>query len=104
MSKKTFADHLREGRRLALLRLLNEQPGKRSNSAVLHSGLFYLKVVAETHEVIEDLRFLQVHQLVDIEQLGDIKNTLYGVHLRARGIDLVNGLIEVDGVSPARRD
>lgn len=103
MSKKTFADRLKEDRRLVLLRLLNEQPGKQANSSVLHAGLQAVYIVAERHEVIEDLRFLQVHQLIELEQLGSISSDLYGAKLRARGIDLVNGLVEVDGVSPSRR-
>ena len=103
MSKKTFADRMKEDRRLVLLRLLAEEPGKQANSLRLHAGLQFVHIIVERHEVIDDLRFLQMHQLVDLEQLGDISPDLYGVKLRARGIDLVNGLVEVDGVSPARR-
>ena len=103
MSKKTFADRLKEDRRLVLLRLLSEQQGKQTNSSVLHAGLQFVHIVAERHEVIDDLRFLQMHQLVELEQLGDVNPDLYGVKLRSRGIDLVNGLVEVDGVSVARR-
>lgn len=103
MSKKTFADRLKEDRRLVLLRLLNEQQGKQTNSSVLHAGLQFVHIVAERHEVIDDLRFLQMHQLVELEQLGSVNPDLYGVKLRSRGIDLVNGLVEVDGISAARR-
>jgi len=103
MSKKTFADRLREDRRLVLLRLLNEQNGKQANSSQLHAGLHHLHIVVERHEMIEDLRFLQTHQLVELEQLGDINVNVYGVKLRSRGIDVVKGDLEVDGVSMARR-
>ena len=103
MNKKTFADHLREDRRLVLLRLLNEQPGKQANSSVLHAGLQFVHIVAERHEVIDDLHFLQTHQLVELRQLGSVGAGLYGARLRSRGIGLVNGLVEIDGVSPSRR-
>jgi len=103
MTKKTFADRLKEDRRLVLLRLLNEQPGKQANSSILHAGLQFIHIVAERHEVIDDLRYLQTHQLVELDQLGSINPDLYGARLRSRGIDLVNGLIEIDGISPARR-
>jgi hypothetical protein len=103
VNKKTFADRLKEDRRLVLLRLLNEQPGKQANSSVLHSGLQFIHIVVERHQLIEDLHFLQMHQLVELEQLGSLNPNLYGVKLRLRGIDLVNGLIEIDGISPALR-
>ena len=102
MSKKSFAERMREDRRLVLLRLLNEQNGKQANSSMLHSGLQYLHIIAERHELIEDLRFLQLHQLVTLEPLGDISATLYSVKLRSRGMDVVNGLVEQDGISLAR--
>jgi len=100
---KSFTERLREDRRLVLLRLLNEQPGKQANSSVLHAGLQFVHLVAERHEVIDDLRFLQTHQLVELVQLGTIAPDLYGVKLRARRIDVVNGLTDVDGISSPRR-
>jgi len=100
---KSFDECLREDRRLALLRLLSEQPGKQANSSTLHAGLQFLHLIAERHEVIDNLRFLQTHQLVEMVQLGSISPDLYGVKLRARGIDVVNGLVEVAGISSPRR-
>jgi len=100
---KSFSECLREDRRLVLLRLLSEQPGKQANSSTLHTGLQFLHFIAERHEVIDDLLFLQTHQLVELVQLATIAPDLYGVKLRARGIDVVNGLVEVGGVSSPRR-
>jgi len=100
---KSFTERLREDRRLVLLRLLNEQPGKQANSSILHAGLQFVHLVAERHEVIDDLRFLQTHQLVELVQLGTVAPDLYGVKLRARGMDVVNGLVEVGGISAPRR-
>lgn len=101
--KKTYAELVREDRRLVILRLLNEASGKQSNSSVLHAGLIHLKIICERHELIDDLRFLQTHGLVDLEQLGDVNPDLYGVHLRGRGEDLIAGLLTVEGVSRPRR-
>lgn len=103
MNKKTFADRLKEDRRLAILRLLNEQPGKQANSSVLHSGLQFVHIVVERHDLVDDLRFMQLHSLVELEQLSSINPDLYGVKLRSRGIDLVHGLVEIDGISAPRR-
>ena len=101
--KKTYAEQVREDRRLVILRLLNESTGKQSNSSLLHAGLKHLRIICERHELIDDLRFLQMHGLVDMEQLGDVNPDLYGVHLRGRGEDVIAGLITVDGVGRSRR-
>jgi Fe2+ or Zn2+ uptake regulation protein len=97
---KSFAQKLIEDRRLVILRLLSEQAGQTSNSSVLHMGVQHLGHIVERATVFEDLRFLQLHNLVSIEQLTD---TVYGVHLTGRGEDLVHGRVEIDGVSRPRR-
>lgn len=102
-TKKTYADMVREDRRLVILRLLNEATGKQSNSSVLHAGLMHLKIICERHELVDDLRFLQTHGLVDLEQLGDVNPDLYGVHLRGRGEDVIAGHVIIEGVSRPRR-
>jgi hypothetical protein len=101
--KKSYAQMVREDRRLVILRLLNESSGKQSNSSLLHAGLIHLKIICERHELIDDLRFLQTHSLIDLEQLGDVNPDLYGAHLRGRGEDLLAGRLEVEGVSRPRR-
>lgn len=103
MSKKTFAEVMREDRRLVILRLLNEATGKQGNSSVLHAGLKHLSIIVERHDLIDDLRFLQTHGLVELRQLGDINLNLYAVHLRSRGEDLLQGDINIEGVSRPRR-
>lgn len=97
---KPFAEKLAEDRRLVLLRLLSEQRGQMANSSVLHMGLLHLAIHVERHEVIEDLRHLQLHGLVSLTLVTD---TVYAVHLLARGEDVVNGLSQVPGVARARR-
>lgn len=103
MSKKTFAELMREDRRLVILRVLNEATGKQANSSVLHSWLTHLSIIVERHDLIDDLRFLQTHGLVELTQLGDINPDLYAVRLRGRGEDLLQDHVTVDGVSRPRR-
>ncbi len=103
MSKKTFAEYRREELRLVLLRLLSEQPGRQANSSTLHAGLQFVRIIVERHEVIEALRFLQTHQLVELEQLGGFGNDLYGAKLLVRGHDVVRGHLVVDGILEATR-
>ncbi len=103
MSKKTFADYRREEVRLVLLRLLSEQPGRQANSSTLHAGLQFVRIIVERHEVIEALRFLQTHQLVELEQLGGFGGELYGARLLSRGLEVVRGHLAIDGILEATR-
>lgn len=103
MSKKTYQEHKREELRLVLLRLLSEEPAKQANSSRLHAGLQFLHIYVERHEVIEALRFLQTHQLVELEQLGEFNGELYGVKLRGRGMDVVRGVLVIAGILEATR-
>lgn len=103
MSKKTFQDHHREGMRLVLLRLLSEQTGRQANSSTLHAGLQYLHIIAERHEVIEGLRYLQTHQLIELEQIAGMNGELYGAKLRSRGMDVVQGNLVIDGIQEPSR-
>jgi len=97
-NKKTFDDYRREELRLVLLRILNEQPGRQANSSTLHAGLHFVGIVTERHEVIDALRFLQLHQLVELEQLGAINPDLYKAKLLRRGAEIVRGHLRVDGI------
>lgn len=101
--KKTFDDYRREGVRLVLLRLLSEQPGRTANSSVLHLGLQYVAIIVERHEVIEELRFLQTHQLVDLEQIPGMSGQLYKAKLRSRGLDVIQGNLVIDGIQEPTR-
>lgn len=96
MTTKTFADRLREDRRLVLLRLLNEQNAYRANSSVLHAGLHHLGVAASRDDVLTDLHWLQDQGLLSVEE------AVPGVsvaNLSARGKDVADGCSVVPGVS-----
>jgi len=102
---KAHSDYRKKALRLVLLRLLSGQPGRQSNSSELHAGLFFLRLVYEEHEVIAALQFLQLHQLIELTQLGEVRPDLYGAKLLRRGMDVVKGYVHVDGIlDPMERE
>lgn len=100
MKSKSFAQQLVEDRRLCMLRVLSEQPGRTANSSVLHMGVVHLRHVCSRADAINDLRVLELHQLVTLEQLTD---TVYGAELTGHGEDFLRGHFDIDGVSRPRR-
>jgi hypothetical protein len=95
---KSFADHLREDRRLVILRLLSDEAGYRMNSSNLHAGLHHLAVAASRDDVITDLHWLKDQSLVICDPVPEVPN-LYLVTLTARGADVARGNAHVPGVS-----
>ena len=93
---KSFAERLREDRRLVLLRLLAEQRGYRANSSVLHMGLEHLGVVASRDDVRTDLAWLAEQGLVTT---ADAVPGVTVATLTSRGGDVANGSAYVPGVS-----
>jgi hypothetical protein len=97
---KSFAQKVIEDRRLVILRLLSEQRGQQANSSVIHMGLSHLAIVCERHELIDDLRFLQLHSLIS---LTPVIATVWVAELLGRGEDVIHGRIEIDGVTRPRK-
>ncbi|MGO4699817.1 VpaChn25_0724 family phage protein [Dyella sp. 2RAB6] len=95
---KTFADCLREDRRLVILRILSEQPGYRLNSSNLHAGLHHLGVVAARDDVVTDIHWLRDQSLLSLEEVPEVGN-LYLCTLTSRGADVACGNARVPGVS-----
>ncbi|KAF1009073.1 MAG: hypothetical protein GAK28_00706 [Luteibacter sp.] len=95
---KTFADKIREDRRLVMLRLLAEQPGYRMNSSVLHAGLHHLAVHATRDDVATDLCWLKEQGLVVLDDVPEAPGLRIAA-LTGRGSDVVGGLSTVPGVS-----
>lgn len=95
---KTFAERLREDRRLVMLRLLSEQPGYRMNSSNLHAGLHHLGVACNRDDVITDLHWLKDQGMVIAEPVPEV-DSLYLVTITARGNDVANGHASVPGIS-----
>lgn len=93
---KTFAERLREDRRLVLLRLLCEQRGFFANSSILHSGLVHLGVQSDRDDVLTDLAWLRDQGLVTLNE------AVPGVEvatLTSRGKSVAEGMTLVPGVS-----
>ncbi len=96
MNPKTFADRLREDRRLVLLRLLSEQLGYRANSSQLHAGLHHLAVAATKDDVMTDLHWLKDQGLLRVQE--PVEGVLVA-ELTSRGHDVATGSAVVPGVS-----
>lgn len=93
---KSFAERLREDRRLVLLRLLSEQAAYRANSSVLHAGLYHLGVAATRDDINTDLNWLQEQGYISLTLAVE---GVYVATLSARGRDVVEGTAVVPGVS-----
>lgn len=96
MTTKTFAERLREDRRLVLLRLLSETAGYRCNHSILHSGLHGIGIVSSRDDVFTDLHWLGEQGLV---RLSEHVPGVLVAELTARGHDVVQGFANVPGVS-----
>lgn len=93
---KTFADRLREDRRLVTLRLLSEQRGYYANSSILHSGLVHLGVQSDRDDVLTDLHWLRDQGLITlVEAVPGVEVAT----LTARGGSVAAGETLVPGVS-----
>jgi len=82
---KSFAERLREDRRLVILRLLSETRGFTLNSSQVQMGLEMVSVPCTRADVIEDLRFLANNGLIRMTPVPGIEN-LYGVVRPGPGI------------------
>lgn len=91
-----FTEHLRQARRLVILRLLSEQNAYTTNSSVLHRALHHLGIASSRDDVATDLAWLAEHGLLTLEQPVP---ALYVATLTARGHDVVLGNAIVPGVS-----
>lgn len=96
MNTKTFADRLREDRRLVLLRLLSEQNGYMTNSSILHAYLHHMGVASSRDDVLTDLYWLRDQDLV---RLSEAVPGVEVAVLTGRGHDVVQGSAVVPGVS-----
>ena len=92
---KSYFEHLREERRLVILRLLSEFAGYTANSSILSSGLAHLGVPASRDQVHTELDWLAEQGLLTQEDLGIGVRT---ATLTARGDDVAKGLAVVSGV------
>lgn len=92
---KPFAERLTEDRRLAVLRILAELPGYRSNSSVLGKLLDSFGHAVSRDYLHTQLLWLAEQELVGAEDLDG----LLLVTLTGRGHDAARGLATVPGVA-----
>jgi hypothetical protein len=95
---KTFAERLREDRRLVILRLLSEQPQFRMNSSNLHAGLHHLAVAASRDDVLTDISWLRDQGLLQLNAVPEVAS-LFLCTLTVRGKDVADGAAQVPGIS-----
>lgn len=94
----SYRDHLLSDQRLALLRLLREQPAQRSNSSVLTKLLGVLGHPVSRDWMRTQLAWLAEQGLVKVQVVEDIAG-LVVVDITERGNDCANGLSHVPGVA-----
>lgn len=92
---QTFADRLREARRLALLRLMAAAPSYAASDSLLYQALPEQGVPASLDAVRGDLAWLAEQGLATVDSAGEVRLAT----VTARGIDVANGLALVPGVA-----
>jgi hypothetical protein len=95
---KTFAEQLREDRRLALLRVLAEQPGKSMNSSNLDKWLRHIQITGTRADTLDALRWLHDQALLRLAPVADIDG-LYIATLTGAGQDIASGRALHPGVA-----
>lgn len=95
---KSFADRLREDRRLVMLRLLAEQPRYQLNSSNVHAGLHHLGVACTRDDVLTDVHWLSEQGLLGVQVVPEAPGLVICT-LLARGHDVATGAARVPGVS-----
>lgn len=95
----SYEDLLIQDARLVMLRVMHEMPSRRANSSVLCTILderFCHQL--ELADVKRELRWLEEHELVEIEVAGSVLLAT----LRDRGEKVATGRITVEGVKRPR--
>jgi len=98
MAHRTYLEFMREDRRLAILRILADLPGYRSNSSILHTLLQHLAHTSSRDDVRTDIAWLAEQGLVSAELIAGIDG-LFDVGLSERGLDVSAGRALVPGIA-----
>lgn len=91
----SFHEHLREHRRLVILRCLSELPTHRTNTSVLLDAVNHYGVASTRDDVRTDVAWLAEQGLVRVEALTDHVQLAV---LTERGADVAAGRAFVPGV------
>lgn len=92
---KPFAEQMREARRLAILRLLDEAPGYQLGETLLYESIPTKGISGSAAQVAADVAWLGDVGLVDRTEL---QGAVFA-KLTAAGADCVKGLNNVPGVA-----
>jgi hypothetical protein len=95
---KTFADIVNEDRRLALLRVLSEQPSREMNSSNLDTWLRHIRTPGSRAETMLALRWLAAEGLITLAPVAGLES-LHVATLTAAGLDVAQGRDVYEGVS-----
>jgi hypothetical protein len=98
MVGKTYQEHLAEDRRLALLRVLSEQPTRSMNSSNLDAWLRHLATTGSRSDTIDALRWLHDQALIVLAPVPEIPG-LHVATLTATGLDVARGHVQQPGVA-----
>lgn len=90
-----FVDHVREQRRLVILRCLAETASGKLNTSVLTDGCNYYGTPATRDDVRTDSAWLAEQGLARVEELTE---SVQLVVITQRGMDIAGGLATVPGV------
>lgn len=93
----SYADRLREARRLALLQLLSQTPDLSASAELLYNALPDQGLASTNDQVRADLSWLQEQGLVGLQMIGDTEKVL--ARITARGADVAIGRAHVPGVA-----
>lgn len=92
---KSFADHIDEDRRLAILRILEGSAEYRSNLFLLQRMLTSIGHAVSTDAINTDLAWLAEQRLLVLETVGGVSIP----QLLSRGVDVACGRAIVPGVA-----
>lgn len=95
MAAGSFADRLREARRLAILQLLAEAPGYETSAQVLYAALPGLGVAASADQVGTDLAWLAEQGLVSVTHIDTVRMA----RITPAGVDVTLARSHVPGVA-----
>lgn len=90
-----FRDHIKEDRRLVILRILSKVPAGRANHIVLCAALRPLGHDVSLERMQKDLEWLAENRLITVE---DLEATVTVATITPRGVDVAAGREVVPGV------
>lgn len=95
---KTYTDILNEDRRLAILRVLAEQPAREMNSSNIDAWLRHTRTPGTRADTMQALHWLSGEGLLVLAPVADVPS-LHVATLTAAGLDAAQGRAVYPGVA-----